>query len=247
MKKANNDVEKFTIPFIVEINQKLKAGARDAWKQTDNYGYVDKGVGNQNRNNNQAAPRVAKTADPATNKRERKKCKTCGQFHGPNECGKERKRWLDPCPYCVSKGIPEPKRSSHEEKDCHFKNGQYTWREPRPAQTQAPPQAATLAPPQAVVTSHQGGNYSSHQGGNPSSHQGDNSSNQQGVPQQSEEQRENAVRSHFGGYLQNEFSDEMSVGSNNATTPRIQARVSVSAVRHSTRKRREEQIEELRS
>ena len=91
MKKANNDVEKFTIPFIVEINQKLKAGARDAWKQTDNYGYVDKGVGNQNRNNNQAAPRVAKTADPATNKRERKKCKTCGQFHGPNKCGKERK------------------------------------------------------------------------------------------------------------------------------------------------------------
>ena len=36
MKKANNDVKKFKISFIVEINQKLKAGARDAWKQTAN-------------------------------------------------------------------------------------------------------------------------------------------------------------------------------------------------------------------
>merc|ERR1711954_209127 len=81
MKKSNNDVEKFTIPFIVEINQKLKAGARDAWKQTENYGYVDKGVGNQNKNNNKPAPRVVKAAEAAPNRRERKKCKDCGHFH----------------------------------------------------------------------------------------------------------------------------------------------------------------------
>ena len=141
----------------------------------------------------------------------------------------------------MNKGIPEPKRSSHEEKDFRFKSGQYTWREPRPAQTQAPPQAAVTnqAPPQAAVTNPQGDNSSNHQEGD--------SSNQQGMPHQSVEQRENAIRSHFGGYLQNELPDEMSVGSSNATTPRINARVSVSAVRHNARKRREEQLEELRS
>ena len=82
MKKANNDVEKFTIPFIVEINQKLKAGARDAWKQTDNYGYVDKGVRNQNRNNNQAAPRVPKAAEPAPKIEKGRNAKPVGNFMG---------------------------------------------------------------------------------------------------------------------------------------------------------------------
>ena len=113
--KAQNDVDKFTIPYIVEIDQKLKAGARDAWKHTENYGYVDKGVGNQNKNNNKPTPRVAKATESAPKRRDRNKCKDCGQFHGANECGKERKKRFDPCNYCVSKGIPEPKRSSRKE------------------------------------------------------------------------------------------------------------------------------------
>ena len=98
MKKANNDVEKFTVPFIVEVNQKMKAGAREAWKQVENYGYVDKGVGNTNnsnqnnqKNNNKTAPRVAKAAEAAPKRRDRNKCKDCGHFHGANKCGKERK------------------------------------------------------------------------------------------------------------------------------------------------------------
>merc|ERR1711954_233473 len=166
----------------------------------------------------------------ATNKRDKNKCKDCGKFHGPNECGKERrKRFNPPCNYCVSKGIPEPKRSSHKEEECRFKSGQYTWREPKPAQTQAPPQAA--------VTTHQGRNSSNQQGGQSSSHQG--------APQQTKEQRENAVRSHFLPYLQNKLPDEMSVGSSSAT--RLEARISCSAVRHNAQERREEQIEELRA
>ena len=45
--------------------------------------------------------------------------------------------------------------------------------------------------------------------------------------------------------MHDEFPEEMSVGSNNATTPQMNARVS--AIRHNARKRREEQIEELRT
>ena len=136
MKKAQNDVEKFTIQFILDTDQRLKAGSRDAWEHSDKYGYVDKGVVKQNKNNNKPAPRVAKATDAAPNRRERNKCKDCGKFHCPNGCGKERRKRFDPPGnYCVSKGIPEPKRSSHQEHECRFKSGQYTWREPKPAQT----------------------------------------------------------------------------------------------------------------
>ena len=46
-------------------------------------------------------------------------------------------------------------------------------------------------------------------------------------------------------YLHNELPDEINVGSSNAT--RLEARISCSAVIHNARKRREEQIEELRA
>ena len=96
------------------------------------------------------------------------------------------------------------------------------WRDQRPTQTQSQSQAAVTNP------------------------QGENASIQQAAqPAQSKAQRENAVRSSFSSYLQDEFPEEMSVGSNNAMTPEMDARFS--AIRHNARKRREEQIEEQRT
>ena len=39
--------------------------------------------------NNKPTPRVAKATETAPKRRDRNKCKDCGQFHGANECGKE--------------------------------------------------------------------------------------------------------------------------------------------------------------
>ena len=157
MKKAQNYVEKFTVQFILDMDQRLRAGSRDAWKHSDKYGYVDKGVSNNknnnnknNNNSNKPAPRGAKATEAAPKQRKEQR--------------EKKKRFDTPCGYCVSKGIPDPKRSSHQEHECRFKSGQYTWREPRPAQSQAPPQA--------VVTNHQGRNSSNQQGGQSSSQQG---------------------------------------------------------------------------
>merc|ERR1711954_165260 len=53
MRKTQNDVDKLTVDFIIEIDQRLRAGSRDAWEKSDKYGYVDKGVpGNKNNKNN---------------------------------------------------------------------------------------------------------------------------------------------------------------------------------------------------
>merc|ERR1711954_125076 len=65
MPKTQSDVDKLTVDFIIEIDQRLRAGSRDAWEKSDKYGYVDKGVpGNKNKKNNsntnKPAPRVAK-------------------------------------------------------------------------------------------------------------------------------------------------------------------------------------------
>merc|ERR1711954_521497 len=67
-------------------------------KQTENYGYVDKGVPKQNKNNNKPAPRVAKATDTAPKEKKEKK--------------EKKKRFDPPCNYCVSIGYPEPKRSN---------------------------------------------------------------------------------------------------------------------------------------
>ena len=79
MKKANNNVEKFTVQFITEPYQKMKAGARESWKPVENYGHIDKGVGSINRpnknnqknnNDNKPTPRVAKAAEETPEKRQ---------------------------------------------------------------------------------------------------------------------------------------------------------------------------------
>ena len=44
MEKANNDVEKFTVKFMTEQYQKLKAGARESWEPEEEYGTIDKGL-----------------------------------------------------------------------------------------------------------------------------------------------------------------------------------------------------------
>merc|ERR1712112_523134 len=69
MCKTQNDVNKLTVQFILDMDQRLRAGSRDAWEQADKYGYVDKGVSinknNNNKNNNNSnkqAPIVAKAA-----------------------------------------------------------------------------------------------------------------------------------------------------------------------------------------
>merc|ERR1711954_576877 len=144
MRKTQNDVNKLTVQFILDMDQRLRAGSRDTWEQADKYGYVDKGVSsnknNKNNNNsNKPAPRVAKATEAAPKQKKDQK----------------KKRFDPPCNYCVSKGIPEPKRSSHQEHECRFKSGEYTWRDRQPAQTaQAPPQAAQ-APPQAAKSKNQ--------------------------------------------------------------------------------------------
>merc|ERR1711954_463555 len=72
-RKTQNDVDKLTVQFILDMDQRLRAGSRDAWEQADKYGYVDKGVlsnknnknnNSSNNNSNKPAPRVAK-ATPA--------------------------------------------------------------------------------------------------------------------------------------------------------------------------------------
>ena len=214
MRKTQNDVDKLTVDFIIEIDQRLRAGSRDAWEQSDKYGYVDKGIpGNKNNKNNsntnKPAPRVAKATESAPK-----------QKKDPPK----KKRFDPPCNYCITNNIPEPKRSSHQEQNCHFKSGKYTWRDRQPAQTQATPQAQ--APPQAAGRVDQGTD--------PATNQGEDD------PQPMEEQRENAVRDHFEGYLNDTLPEEISAGNSNATR---ESRVSVFAIRHSTRKRREEQIE----
>ena len=175
MRKTQADVDKLTVQFILEMDQRLRAGARDAWQQADKYGYVDKGVSNNknnnnknNNNSNKQAPRVAKAAPAAPKQKKDQK----------------KKRFDPPCQYCVSKNIPEPKRSSHQEPDCRYKNGELVWRDRHPAQTaQAPPQT-TQNPPQED-------------------------------PQPTEEQRENAIRDHFG-YLHYNLPAEISGESNNS-------------------------------
>ena len=113
MKKANNNVDKFTVKFMTEQYQKLKAGARELWKPVEEYGTIDKGVGSidkskqNNNSNNKMAPRVARATEGTKKRRDRNKCKDCSHFHGKTECGKERKK-RDPCNYCVSINVPEP-------------------------------------------------------------------------------------------------------------------------------------------
>ena len=120
MEKANNNVNKFKVQFMTEQYQKLKARATEAWEPVESYGHIDKGVGSINKSNqksnsnNKPAPRVAKAAEGTTKRRDGNKCKDCGHFHGKDECGKERKKH-EPCIYCVSIGVTEPKRSSHVE------------------------------------------------------------------------------------------------------------------------------------
>ena len=86
MEKANNDVEKFTVKFITEQYQKLKAGARESWEPVKQYGTIDKGVGSinksnksDNNSNNNKSGRVAKATD-GNEKKNRNKCKKCGHF-----------------------------------------------------------------------------------------------------------------------------------------------------------------------
>merc|ERR1711954_105272 len=175
-----------------------------------------------NNSNNKQAPRVAKAAPAALKQKKDQK----------------KKRFDPPCQYCVSKGIPDPKRPSHQEHDCKFKNGEYTWRDRHPAQTaQAPPQT-TQTPPQAA------GRVSP----TPSTQQEENASNPQEDPQPTEEQRENAVREHFG-YLHYNLPAKISGESNNSNRldEPVETRISVSAIRHDTRRRREEQINKLRT
>ena len=35
MRKTQNDVDKLTVQFILDMDQKLRAGSRDAWEHTD--------------------------------------------------------------------------------------------------------------------------------------------------------------------------------------------------------------------
>ena len=99
--------------------------------------------------------------------------------------------------------MPEPKRSSHEEANCKYKSGFWKWEDSQNC-------ARKQSQPQAAVTSPQEGNTSTQQ------------------PAQSEAQRENAVRSSFSSYMQDEFPEEMSVGSNNAITLQMNARFQLS-------------------
>ena len=113
MEKANNNVDKFTVKFMTEQYQKLKAGSRESWAPVTEYGTIDKGdcsinKSKSNNSNNKPAPRVAKATEGAEKKRDRNKCKDCGHFHGKQEFGKEKKKH-DPCAYCVSINVPEPK------------------------------------------------------------------------------------------------------------------------------------------
>merc|ERR1712081_13899 len=52
MHKTQNDVDKLTVQFIFDMDQRLRAGSRDAWEQADKYAYVDKGVLSNKNNKN---------------------------------------------------------------------------------------------------------------------------------------------------------------------------------------------------
>merc|ERR1711954_392325 len=65
MEKTQNDVDKLTWDFIMDLDQTLRSGSRDAWEPSGNYGYIDKGVPNNKNNTNKPAPRVAKATEPA--------------------------------------------------------------------------------------------------------------------------------------------------------------------------------------
>merc|ERR1711954_166075 len=52
MEKTKNDVDKLTWDFIMDLDQRLRAGSRDAWEPSGDYGYIDKGVPNNKNNNN---------------------------------------------------------------------------------------------------------------------------------------------------------------------------------------------------
>ena len=133
MEKANNDVEKFTVKFMTEQYQKMKAGSRESLEPVKDYGTIDEGVGsivksnksNNNSNNNKSG-RVAKATD-GKEKKDRNKCKDCGHFHGKSECRKGKKRG-DPCQYSVSIYVPVEKQSSHEEAACKYKNWTWEWK-----------------------------------------------------------------------------------------------------------------------
>merc|ERR1712081_9560 len=204
MEKTKNDVDKLTWEFIMNMDQTLRSGSRDAWEPTGDYGYIDKGVSNNknNSNNNKPTPRVAKATDPAPK-----------QKKDPPK----RQRFDTPCGYCVANDIPEPKRSSHQEHKCKYKLGTPKW---IPPQARAAPQAQAQAPRPAGRVD-----------------QGTDAATNQEQPTQ--EQREGAVRDYFDPYLQNSLPDEMTAGASNANR---ESRIS--ADRHSTRKRREEQIKE---
>ena len=128
----------------------------------------------------------------------------------------------EPCPFCVSLDVPEPKRSSHMESECRYKSGEWEWKTQKKDGAPAKPQ------PQAAITNPQEENVATQEAAH---------------TVQSEAARENAVRL-VCDYLQDEFPEEMSVGSNNATTSQISGRIS--AIRHNVRKRREEAIAEER-
>merc|ERR1712081_34166 len=204
MEKTKNNVDKLTWDFIMNMDQTLRSGSRDAWEPTGDYGNINKGVPNNknNSNTNKPTPRVAKAAESAPK-----------QKKDPPK----KKKFDPPCKYCVANDIPEPKRSSHQEHKCRFKDGTYKW---VPPQTQAAPQAQAQAPRPAGRVD-----------------QGTDAAANQEQPTQ--EQREGAVRDYFDPYLQNSLPDEMTAGASNANR---ESRIS--AVRHSTRKRKEEQIEE---
>merc|ERR1712081_160671 len=205
MEKTKNYVDKLTWDFIMNMDQTLRSGSRDAWEPSGDYGYIDKGVPNNKKNNNtnKPAPRVAKATESAPKQKKDLP---------------KKKKFDPPCNYCITHDIPEPKRSSHEEHNCFFKKGKYKW---VPPQTQAAPQAQAPRPAGRV---DQGTDAAANQ------------------EQPTEEQRENAVRDYFDPYLNDTLPEEMTAGNSNATQ---EARVSVFAIRHNTRKRREEQIEEL--
>merc|ERR1712081_45450 len=201
MEKTKNNVDKLTWDFIMNMDQTLRSGSRDAWEPSGDYGYIDKGVSNNNKNNNKPTPRVAKATDSAPK-----------QKKDPPK----KPRFDTPCGYCVANDIPEPKRSSHQEHKCKYKNGTLKW---TPPQSKTAPQAQAQAPRPAGRVD-----------------QGTDAATNQEQPTQ--EQREGAVRDYFDPYLHNSLPDEMTAGTNSANR-----KSRISAVRHDTRKRREEQIE----
>ena len=111
----------------------------------------------------------------------------------------KKKEKHEPCPYCVSIDVPEPKQSSHLEADCKYKSGTWEWKKKDGAPAQ--PQAAIINPREENVATQEAAQ-----------------------PAQSKAARENAVRL-VCDYLQDEFPEEMLVSSNNATTSQLSGRI----------------------